>query len=377
MKKKIKIRNVLLLVGVNVFLIVSLEILCWIIVPKDKNAINFESYPDYIYRMPPNHSWRGEIYPDEVTTDAFFVSYRTNAHGFRGPEFQKKKSPGTSRVLCMGDSHTYGEGVEESQTYSGRLEMLLNQAAGGPRFEVINLGVSGYSSCQGLLLLKKEALNLEPDYVVIAYGSNDYYNELLGPYRDLTDREVLELLNRSEKLPSSIMEIVKKTHLYHGLKKGIFYLLSRIRRPAENGDLRRVPVGEYRENLARFREFADREGFVVIFLNIGNFGNAYDRAMREVAEEQDVAFLHAVEIFRKRLPAIRSGNEYEKMLAPYREMLGETLNKELYDEGALYYTVDGSHPNAVGHLIIAEELARIILQREGIQPPDGLLPRVP
>ena len=377
MKKKRKIRNFLLLLVINLVIFVLLEIFCWIVVPQDKNAINFESYPDYVYRMPSDYAWEGEIFPDEVTTESFFVDYRTNAHGFRGPEFSIEKAAGELRIICMGDSHTYGEGVEESQTYPSRLEQIMKEAAGRRRVEVINMGVSGYSSCQGLLLLEKEALKLAPDYVVIAYGSNDYYTELLGRYRDLTDREVLELLDRVNRQPDILSETVKKTHLYHGVKKGIFFFWSKLKGPNERGELRRVPVREYRANLKRFHEFAEKGAFTVIFLNIANFRNEYSQSIEEVAHQVHRPFVNAVEVFRKRLPAIRSGKLYASLLAPYRDMLGENLDKEIYDKGALYYTVDGAHPNAVGQWIIAEELARIILEKEKIQLPNGFLPPPP
>jgi len=377
MKKRKKIRDFLLLLGINLLVLLLLEIFCWIVVPQDKHAINFESVPDYVYRLPPNGAWEGEIFPDEVTTDAFFVNYRTNERGFRGPAFPDQKTPGRLRVICMGDSHTYGEGVEESETYPSRLEQVLNRATGNRRFEVINMGVPGYSSCQGLLLLEKEVRNLSPDYVVMAYGSNDYYTELLGRYRDLTDREVLELLNRSNRLPDILSETVQKTHLYHGIKKGILYVWSKLKGPAERGEMRRVPVKEYRENLRRFHEFAEKGDFTVIYMNIANFRNTYSQAIGEVAHQVGGPFINAVEVFRRRLPAVRSGRLYASLLSPYREMLGEDLDKEIYDEGALYYTVDGAHPNAVGQRIIAEELARIILAKESIDPPKGILPPPP
>ncbi len=373
-----KLRNVLILVGINIFILLLLDFLCGLIVPPDRSAINFESYPDYVYRMPPNKEWTGGVFPPEVTPEGFSVTYGTNSHGFRGSEFIREKAPGKVRVLCMGDSHTFGEGVPQSQIFASQLEHILNQAAGEGRFEVINLGVSGYSSYQGLLLLEKEALAFSPDYVVVGYGSNDYFTQQLGPYRDLTDREVIALLNRSNKLPSRLMGWVKGTHLYHGLKKGILGTWSKIHGLfSDAGERRRVPVEEYRGNLARFRDISEKEGFEVIYMNIANYRNLYSRTMAEVAREEGTGFLNAVEAFRKRLPAIRTGGLYAPLLAPYREMLGEKIDAEFYDPGAMYYTVDGAHPNAVGHRIIAEELARKVLAHEGIRPAPGILPPPP
>jgi len=279
----------------------------------------------------------------------------------------------------MGDSHTYGEGVPEEQIYPVRLEKKLNLVAGDESIEVLNLGVSGYSSLQGLLLLEKEGLRLSPDYVVVAYGSNDSFSELLGTYRNMTDREVVTLLNRSKKVPSWLMQGLHKSHLYHGMKKGILFLWPKAKSLIGNGETGRVrvPAEEYRANLSRFCRIAEANGFKVIYLNIGNYQNAYSRAMRGAARDEGVDFVNAVEVFRLRLPAIRSGVLYAELLSPYRDMLGEAIESRIYDEGSIYYTVDGGHPNAVGHEMIAEELARILLAREGITPPPGLLPPLP
>ena len=62
-------------------------------------------------------------------------------------------------------SRTIGEGVPEESLYSLRLEELLTPHLPASRVEVINLGVFGYSSEQGLVQLRREALDWEPDLV--------------------------------------------------------------------------------------------------------------------------------------------------------------------------------------------------------------------
>src|SRR6266404_2609660 len=59
-----------------------------------------------------------------------------NARGTRGREFQEKKSPNMLRILCLGDSRTFGWGLSEAETYSAILESLF-QAQHKP-IEVIN-----------------------------------------------------------------------------------------------------------------------------------------------------------------------------------------------------------------------------------------------
>ena len=61
---------------------------------------------------------------------SFLVS--TNAKGFRGPPLEPQKT--SYRVLCLGDSVTFGWGVAEDESYPARLRKSLG-------LEVINAGV--------------------------------------------------------------------------------------------------------------------------------------------------------------------------------------------------------------------------------------------
>ena len=104
-----------------------------------------------------------------------------NAEGFRDREFPGTKPEGAFRVVCLGDSWTFGANVGQEQTYPRQLEARLRALFPERRVEVLNLGVLGYTSFQGLQLLKQRALQLEPDLVVIGFGMND---SSVAGYRD-------------------------------------------------------------------------------------------------------------------------------------------------------------------------------------------------
>ena len=96
-----------------------------------------------------------------------------NSDGFRDREFVRPKPPSTIRVVCLGDSWTFGASVGQDRTYPRRLEARLRRAFPGVAFEVLNLGVVGYSSFQGLAVFEQFGLALEPDLVVVSYLNND------------------------------------------------------------------------------------------------------------------------------------------------------------------------------------------------------------
>ncbi len=104
-----------------------------------------------------------------------------NALGFRGGEFPAGKPASTVRIACVGDSWTFGMNVDQDRTYPSRLAAWLGQTRPGTRFEVLNFGVLGYSSFQGLQLLETRVLDMHPDIIAIGFGMND--SEVAG-YRD-------------------------------------------------------------------------------------------------------------------------------------------------------------------------------------------------
>jgi hypothetical protein len=73
---------------------------------------------------------------------------RTNALGFRAPEFQARKAPGVFRILPPGRL-TFGMNVDAENTYPQILNHLLKESHPG-RFEVLNLAVPGYTAVRGL-----------------------------------------------------------------------------------------------------------------------------------------------------------------------------------------------------------------------------------
>jgi lysophospholipase L1-like esterase len=96
--------------------------------------------------------------------------FQTNSVGLRSPEL---RNDGSVRVLAAGDSCTWGWGVRTEQTYTAVLQELLNRRPGHTRYEVINAGVPGATSFQGMLYLQERGLRLKPAIVLAGYGFND------------------------------------------------------------------------------------------------------------------------------------------------------------------------------------------------------------
>jgi len=92
-----------------------------------------------------------------------------NSRGIRGgDEHAPGKRAGVRRIVVLGDSFTFGEGVDDPDTFPSRLQARL-----GHGFEVINLGIHGYGHDQMLIRLREEGLRYAPDLAVLGYYSGD------------------------------------------------------------------------------------------------------------------------------------------------------------------------------------------------------------
>ena len=114
------------------------------------------------WRIRPNAYWKAVM-------DDYSTTMQYGPKGLRGKDRPYAKPAGIYRILVLGDSMVDGFSVELKDRVS---EVLENQL--GPRTDVVNLGVSGYSTDQEALMLESEGLKYQPDLVVVFF----YYNDI-------------------------------------------------------------------------------------------------------------------------------------------------------------------------------------------------------
>jgi lysophospholipase L1-like esterase len=95
-----------------------------------------------------------------------------NSEGFRDDEFPDEKAPSEFRIVCLGDSWTVGSNVNQNESYPYLLEESLKKEFPRANFKTFNLGVFGYTSYQGLRLVKR-AIELKPDIFIVGFAMNE------------------------------------------------------------------------------------------------------------------------------------------------------------------------------------------------------------
>jgi lysophospholipase L1-like esterase len=168
-----------------------------------------------------------------------------NSLGLRGPEIEIAKPPRQIRVLCLGDSCTFG-GLHP---YPEIAQALLDRSAPG-RFEVLNAGVIGYTSLHGLEWFERELAPLRPDVVTLYFGWNDMWRE-----KDSAVREWFRSRVAGEQPAWA------RSYLWEAVSRGSVFVRNRLGLTGLQ-----VPPEQYHAVLARFAAIGRARGFTVVYL---------------------------------------------------------------------------------------------------------------
>jgi lysophospholipase L1-like esterase len=295
----------------------------------------FEGDPLLLWRLKPDLH--------DVVWDYTIVS--TNAQNLRADHALKAKEPGTIRIVCLGDSVTFGYRVPpvwpERPTdydptwlpYPMLLEKSLRAANPGREVEAIAMAVPGYTSHQGLAWLRRDIDSLQPDLLIVSFGWNDV------SFSDVPDREAI----RTTSFAVALRWLVDHSQAFAHVTK---WLRSRRQgqTPSLNGNqvpVPRVSEPEYVDNMNQIVSLARARGTGVIVIaapyrdNMTNPPEAelmagYRKALRAEMEQKRIAFLEVTELTEAAYPS---------NLGWFGELI---------------------HPNHMGHRLLAAELLELL-----------------
>src|SRR5262245_40145766 len=98
------------------------------------------------------------------------IDVKTNSLGLRDKEYDLS-GKGRKRVLLLGDSFTFGEGLNAELIFASKLEALLATEPNG--WLVVNTGVGGWGTLQETLYAKDHFELFRPDVIVLTFCGND------------------------------------------------------------------------------------------------------------------------------------------------------------------------------------------------------------
>jgi hypothetical protein len=275
-----------------------------------------------------------------------------NALGLRGREVGPKQ-PGTLRLLALGDSLVYGQGVADDETLPAYLEAQLNLLPGaageGRRWEVINAGHRAYDTRQELALVDELEAQLDPDVVVLFW----YWNDLLG--RDIRDTyERLKLVepvtfDTGDRLEgwSGVRWRLRQVARRSALLMFVHDLIGWRKAKPVGPELRANGLARVDRHLERFVAQSRELGFLPVFAVVPD-----SRALRGSHQSEEIG-AEIEELAR------RHGLATISLLAPLRELGART-------DGSLTIPFDGHYlPQA--NLAMAQHVAARLV---ALRPPD-------
>jgi hypothetical protein len=132
----------------------------------------------------------------------FSFRYHNNSLGWRGPWEYRPAKRTDYRVLFLGDSFTYGIGVNDDQTFPLRIEQKLNAA--NISVEALNGGCPGKGTDYAVKLFETVGAKFHPDLTVLSFFRNDFQDNARGKYYDINKQGKLSVkplqCNRIKKM---------------------------------------------------------------------------------------------------------------------------------------------------------------------------------
>lgn len=260
------------------------------------------------------------------------VTYRINALGLRGDQVTIAEPENGYRVICLGDSITFGEGVREDDTYPARMEDLLSQEMPTRQVEVINAGIQGYGTTEEEKLFASLCVPLNPDAVVLQAFLNDAtdFRETIRQNDARTHDMRLSLPGRV----SMLWEIVERRRHATSLQSEYFDTTRR--------SFQSLQWDACRQSLRRMSEAARQHNIrliVVLFPMLWNLDEHYD------FEDLHALIANAAQ---------DAGCEFIDLLEVYRGSPADTLWVHPTDH----------HPNEIAHEMAAGRIAQELLREK-------------
>ena len=236
--------------------------------------------------------------------------------------------PAPGRLIAfLGDSYTFGSGVEDDETFANLLESML------PDTRSYNFGIGAFGIDQMWMTLRHYALPLEPDLVILSFIRLDLDRSLSAYRQDHVWRwKPAFKLSGGELVPMTLENRPGAARRFIH-QQSRFY---RLWRKLESSLSRRVAVG-YRWRLNR----------------------AIFAAIRDECEQAGVPLVVVHIPINRRHPAPMFEREFADMGIEYLDLVSLLPA----DADTLYYPRD-RHFTAAGHRFAADAMHRFLAARE-------------
>ena len=267
------------------------------------------------WKMPPSTTSTEE-------TEDFSATYTSNEQGFRDVDNFDPENDPPQRIVFLGDSMTFGVGVEDDEVFVEQIEKAL-----GGNTRCYNLAMSGFGVAQMLATLRAYAYDLQPDLVVVPFIIDDL-NRSLSAFRfrgvwmqkpafAIEGDKLVPLT--AENSPPKFLRWISRTHL------------GELRRRVGNRVTRTYPIG-YRWKLNRklFQTIHDEcraAGVPILFVHLLAAQDSKPAPVfAKEFQDMGIPFLDLQDSIRAGIPGLHFEHDWHFTAAGHAHIARELLD---------------------------------------------------
>ena len=252
--------------------------------------------------------------------------------------------PEASTLYVLGDSSSFGWGVDYEKSYPSLLVDKLNARGSSAQFELKNLSLPGFSSFQGKLLWQELSEVKKGDWIILSFGLNDASPSLLTDHRQYETRN--SLIGRFSWSLRQVLLFRWMRSLWMSLPEPP---------PLQNKNIgKRVPLKQYRKNFETLIEEVRKKGAKPLWVSVCNFAEYQDTAI-QTAGDKEINFFNFPSALEPFLSTVH--DRFPDQFVTYFEAYGEEME---LDPMQVFLFPDRCHPNEIGHGLMAEVLFQAI-----------------
>jgi lysophospholipase L1-like esterase len=332
--------------------------------PLFSGAYNFKSFLKLMFT--PGHSLKTTPIKPEIQEiakaaggDPLLYRVDINEWGFREPAFSREKAPDTLRIVLAGDSLSFGYGVAREDTWAYQLEKELQKTLGPKKkIEVLNAGVISFDSHLGGELIRQKVLPLNPDWIILGYGFNDYsfnsrdfvkggnysepgYFEKKRAYRESAKGKFVSLVRRLRLVQLARAAVEKGVRKIKGNQEDPRFPELQKKLDLIKGK-HSFTDQEYKRNMTQNIDLIQSQGVRVFLLNSNITSPHYLKVLEELKQQYQVPFVDFRNLFAQEIGVSMDEPEGEAQVLFQVQFWGGWLNKEqdVYIRGDFFSAVE-------------------------------------
>ena len=307
------------------------------------------------------------------------IYMKINSQGMRADrDFPYEKPPGVKRIVSLGDSFTIGYEVEADESFSSVLEKELN--AKGYRVEVLNTGVSGYSTAEACVYLERELHKYDPDLVLVSYFGNDLHDSIRTGLFRLEDGQLIEA--SQEYVPAGKLGnflntnwffnlLSERSNAFVAIKEAATHLVKRnmVRANIESVESAQARAEEHTSDSPQKKDRSQPRPKDVYAQRLA--GAIYER-MREWTQHRDIPLLvHSIPSInwnRTQLTEMFPLDHFDVNQPGVHFLAAKDVLEPHVDSHQLYWDRSHGHWTPFSHAEAGKALAELVIKEELLGP---------